>query len=62
MKEYDNYHIPYASYEGTGIIGFHAWTIVTKFKKSRECLKQTLDFIMPYFAGDGRQTKDGVTE
>ena len=60
MKEYNNFHIPYASYEGTGIIGFHAWTIVTKFKKSCECLKRTFDFIMPYFAGESKQIQDGA--
>lgn len=49
MEEYTALGIPFASYEGTGIIGNHAWTIVTKFKKGRECLQETFDFILPYF-------------
>lgn len=47
MREYAKFGIPYDAYEGTGIIGNHAWTIVTKFKKGRECLDKTLKFIMP---------------
>ncbi len=48
MKEYESFGIPYDSYEGTGVLGFHAWTIVTKFKKGRDCLDKTLKFIMPF--------------
>ncbi len=51
MKEYDSLGIPYDAFEGTGLLGFHAWTIVTKLKKGRECLDRTLKFIMPYFEG-----------
>lgn len=49
MKEYTQLGIPFDSYEGTGIIGNHAWTIVTKLEKGRECLKKTFEFILPYF-------------
>ncbi len=48
MREYEKYGIPYDSYEGTGLLGNHAWTIVTKFKKGRDCLDKTLKFIMPF--------------
>lgn len=48
MKEYKALGIPYDTYEGTGILRNHAWTIVTIVKKGRECLDKTLDFVLPY--------------
>lgn len=36
-------------YKADGLIGMHAWSIVMLFKKSRECLKNSFDFILPYF-------------
>ena len=48
MKEYDNFGIPYDTFEGTGILRFHAWTIVTKLKQGRECLEKTFRFLSKY--------------
>ncbi len=48
MEEYKQNNIPFDTFEGTGIIQFHAWTIVTIVKKGRECLNKTVDFIMKY--------------
>ncbi len=39
--------IPYRMFKGDGIVGFHAWTIVTMFKKSRQCLDETFSFVLP---------------
>ncbi|MBR6940333.1 MAG: hypothetical protein IKH65_05990, partial [Clostridia bacterium] len=48
MEEYKQNNIPFDTFEGTGIIQFHAWTIVTIVKKGRECLNKTVEFIMKY--------------
>lgn len=40
--------VPYRMFKGDGIIGNHAWTIVTMFKKARTCLEDTFDFVLPY--------------
>ena len=40
-------NVPYKLYKADGIIGMHAWPIVTLFKKSRECFKKTFDFVEP---------------
>lgn len=48
MKEYEALGIPYGTYEGTGILRNHAWTIVTIVEKGRQCLAETFDFILPY--------------
>ena len=45
MKEYDALGIPYEHFEGTGALGAHAWTIVTKLKGGRECFDKTLAFL-----------------
>ena len=39
--------VPYRMFKGDGIIGNHAWTIVTMFKKARVCLEDTFDFVLP---------------
>lgn len=41
------YNIPYRMFKGDGMVGFHAWTIVTMLKKGRECLNETFDFVLP---------------
>ncbi len=35
-------------YKADGVIGMHAWSIVPLFKKSRKCLVETFDFVLPY--------------
>ncbi|MBR5826382.1 MAG: alpha/beta hydrolase fold domain-containing protein [Clostridia bacterium] len=40
--------VTYRMFKGDGIIGNHAWTIVTMFKKARICLEDTFDFVLPY--------------
>ena len=40
--------VPYRMFKGDGIIGNHAWTIVTMFKKAKTCLNDTFDFVLPY--------------
>ena len=45
MKEYDALGIPYEHFEGTGALGNHAWTIVTKLKGGKDCFDKTLAFL-----------------
>ena len=35
-------------YKADGLISPHAWSIVTMLKKSRKCLDETWDFVLPY--------------
>ncbi len=35
-------------YKADGFISLHAWSIVTIFKKSKRCLSETWDFVLPY--------------
>ncbi len=48
MKDLEQAGVPYGQFKGDGIIGNHAWTIVTVFKKGRECFEKTKEFVMPY--------------
>jgi len=48
MKELESYGVPYGEFKGDGIIGNHAWTIVTVFKKGKECFRKTKEFVMGY--------------
>lgn len=41
------HRIPYRMFKGDGIIGFHAWTIVTMLKKAKKCMEETFDFVLP---------------
>ena len=50
--------VPYRMFKGDGIIGNHAWTIVTMFKKARICLKDTFDFVLPYLPDYFPNTKE----
>ncbi len=48
MKELDEKGIPYEQFKGDGAIGNHAWTIVTVFRKSRDCFEKSKNFVMKY--------------
>ena len=48
MKELDRYGVPYQQFKGDGIIGNHAWTIVTVFKKGKKCFEESKDFVTKY--------------
>lgn len=48
MKELDELGVPYEVFKGDGIIGNHAWTIVTVFKKGKECFEKSKEFVLPY--------------
>ena len=37
------------TYKADGKIAAHAWSIATIFKESKDCLKETIDFVLPYF-------------
>ncbi len=41
-------NVPYILYKSDGVIGLHAWSIVTIFKKSRICLDETFKFVNQY--------------
>ena len=45
IKEYEALNIPYDRFEGTGAMGAHAWTIVTKLKQGKECFDKTSAFL-----------------
>lgn len=40
--------VPYVLFKSDGVIGLHAWSIVTLFKKSKICLEETFDFVNKY--------------
>lgn len=48
MEELDKLGVPYGQFEGTGIIGNHAWSIATIVKKGRQCFTESYDFVMKY--------------
>ena len=59
--------IPFATFEGTGIIGNHAWTIATIVEKGRRCLEESYRFVMkvtgrsePEAAPEINSREDGV--
>ncbi|MBR3868943.1 MAG: alpha/beta hydrolase [Clostridia bacterium] len=41
-------NVKYHLFKSDGIIGMHAWSIVLLFEKSRKCLADTFDFVLPY--------------
>lgn len=43
-------NVPYATFEGTGIIANHAWPIAVKLKKGQECFNASLNFVKQYIA------------
>ncbi len=48
MKELEQFGIPYKQFKGDGIIGNHAWTIVTMFKKGGKCFDEAKKFVAEY--------------
>ena len=48
MAEFDRLKVPYDSFEGTGIIGNHAWPLATIVKPGRECFDKSFEFVRKY--------------
>ncbi len=44
-ESYESLGIKYGEYEGTGIIGQHAWTIATVLPKGKECFEKSFSFV-----------------
>lgn len=40
--------VTHKTYKADGKIAAHAWSIATIFKESKGCLKETIDFVLPY--------------
>lgn len=40
-------NVNFKLFKSDGIIGMHAWSIVTLFEKSRKCLSEAFDFVLP---------------
>lgn len=47
VNELRRANVPYRMFKGDGIVAFHAWTIVTMFKKGRQCFEESLEFVKP---------------
>lgn len=47
VNELRKYNIPYRMFKADGILGNHAWTIVTMLKKGKICLQETFDYVLP---------------
>jgi acetyl esterase/lipase len=45
-KQYEAAGLKYETFEGTGIISQHAWTIATIVEKGRECFLKSYEFVM----------------
>ena len=48
MAEFDKLGVPYGSFEGTGIIGNHAWSIATIVEPAKRCFDESFDFVSKY--------------
>lgn len=48
-EQLDRLAVPNKTFEGTGLISQHAFPIATIEKRGKQCLKETMDFILPYF-------------
>lgn len=59
IEELKNNNIDYRVFKSDGIIGMHAWSIVPLFKKSRVCLSETFDFVLPYISDYFEKQTDG---
>ena len=46
VNELRKFNVPYRMFKGDGAVGFHAWTIVTMFKKGKKCLEESFDFAL----------------
>ena len=44
-----NNNVDFHLYKADGLIGMHAWAIVMLFKKSKKCLQNSFDYILPKF-------------
>ena len=51
--------VNYKIFKSDGLIGMHAWSIVLLFKKSRICLKESFDFVLPYISDYFEKNSDG---
>jgi DNA repair ATPase RecN len=40
--------VVHKTYKADGKIAAHAWSIATIFKEAKDCLKETIDFVLPY--------------
>lgn len=47
-EELKAHGVTHKTYKADGKIAAHAWSIATIFKESKECLKETIDFVLPY--------------
>lgn len=52
-------NINYKLFKSDGIIGMHAWSIVTLFEKSRTCLSESFNFVLPYIDDYFEKNSDG---
>lgn len=52
-------NVKYKLFKSDGIIGMHAWSIVTLFNKSKKCLDETFDFVLPYLDNYFIKNADG---
>ncbi len=59
MEVLDGLGVPYEQYKCDGLIAKHAWSIVTVVKPGKECLKKTLDFVLPYVPEYFAKESDG---
>ncbi len=48
MEKLEKFGVPHREFKGEKEIGNHAWTIVTMFSKAKACLRDTVDFVLPY--------------
>lgn len=55
-EELKKNNVPYVLFKSDGIIGLHAWSIVTLFKKSRICLDETFRFVEQYINTNSPQS------
>lgn len=51
-------NVQYKLFKSDGVIGMHAWSIVTLFEKSRKCLDQTFDFVFPLISDYFEKNKE----
>ena len=59
IEELRQNNIPHKVFKSDGIIGMHAWSIVPLFKKSRICLAETFDFVLPYLSDYFEKNSEG---
>ncbi len=47
-EEFTKLGVTHKTYKADGKIAAHAWSIATIFKESKDCLEETIDFVLPY--------------